>query len=161
MLDAESDWSDASIIHIAQPMPDLDCEGTLSWDDVKPGSTVAGNFTVKNIGDPTSELDWEITEWPTWGTWTFDPDSGEDLTPEAGSVTVDIEVVAPDEQNTEFTGEVKVINSDDPSGFCIISVYLKTPVNQNNMNSQSVQLLQRYIQRFLMLERLLGFPVTN
>jgi|GEM_PF-2423013 len=140
--------------------PDLECDGSLSWTDVEPGSTVTGSFTVSNVGDAGSLLDWEVESYPTWGTWTFNPESGTGLE-EGDTVTIDVEIVAPDEPETEFTGEVKVVNKDDPSDNCTIPVYLKTPVNQNNMNSQSVQLLQRFIQWFLMLERLLGSPVTN
>lgn len=127
---------------IPEPEPDLDCDGSLSWTDVPPGSTVEGSFEVSNIGEDGSELNWEVAEWPTWGTWTFTPSSGTGLTPAMGWINVDVEVVAPDDPNTEFTGEVKVINSDDPSDYCIISVYLKTPVNQNSMNSQFLQFLK-------------------
>jgi len=134
-----------------EPVPDLDCEGSLSWTNVEPSSTVTGSFTVKNIGDPGSELDWEIIEWPDWGDWSFDPDSGTGL-PDGGSETVDVEVAAPDDPNTEFTGEVKVINSNDPTDYEIIPVYLKTPVNQNSMNSQVLEFLQKVVQRFSMLE---------
>jgi len=132
------------------PEPDLDCEGSLSWTGVKPGSTVTGSFTVKNIGDPGSELDWEIIEWPEWGDWSFDPDSGTGL-PDGSSETVDVEVVAPDDPNTEFTGEVKVINSDDPSDYCTIPVYLKTPVNQPSTNRQ---ILKTILQQFLSFKQI-------
>jgi len=130
--------------------PDLCCDGRLSWDEVTPGSTVTGDFDVSNCGDDGSELNWEVKEWPNWGTWTFTPSSGTGLTPAMGWINVDVEVVAPDDPDTEFTGEVKVINSDDPSDFCIISVYLKTPVNQNNMNMNVFQLLQQLMQRLKM-----------
>jgi len=105
--------------------PDLSCEGSLSWNDVPGGSTVEGSFIVENIGDPGTNLDWEISEWPDWGTWTFTPTNGEDLTPEDGPVTVEVEVVAPDEHNEEFTGEIKIINSEDPRDYCIIDVSLE------------------------------------
>jgi len=113
-----------------QEIPDLDCDGTLGWEDVDPGATVTGSFTVENVGDPGSLLDWEIQSYPDWGTWTFTPESGADLTPEDGAITVDVEVVAPDEPETEFEGEVKIVNSDDPADFCIVEVALATPVNQ-------------------------------
>ncbi|MFO7677165.1 MAG: hypothetical protein R6V50_02110, partial [Thermoplasmatota archaeon] len=41
-------------------IPDLDCAGSLNWADVEPGSTVNGTFTVSNVGDAGSLLDWEI-----------------------------------------------------------------------------------------------------
>jgi len=84
-----------------QPQASLDCAGSLSWADITPGDTVTGEFTVENIGDPESLLDWEIESFPEWGTWSFDPESGLDLTPEDGAITVDIEVVAPEDPESQ------------------------------------------------------------
>jgi len=73
-------------------IPDLDCDGSLSWTEVTPGETVTGTFTVENIGDEDSLLDWEIESYPDWGSnWTFDPDGGTDL-PKGAPITVDVEV---------------------------------------------------------------------
>ena len=135
--------------------PDLECDGSLSWTDVKPGATVEGSFTVENSGDPTSELNWEIESYPDWGTWTFTPSSGEDLTPEDGPVTIEVSVVAPDEQNEEFEGEVKIVNTDDPDDYCIIGVSLATPVNQHSILSRIIQFLENLIHHFPLLERIL------
>jgi len=120
-------------------IPDLKCGGGLSWTwtDVEPGSTVTERFTVKNIGDPGSELDWEISNYPNWGTWTFVPSSGDNLKPEQGPVTVDVTIVAPNQQNQGFGGEVKIINKEDPTDFEIITVSLTTPYNSQQMSSQS------------------------
>jgi len=112
---------------IEDKIPDLECVGELSWEGVIPDSTVIGSFTVENIGDSGSELNWEVIEFPEWGEWTFTPDSGSGLTPDMGAQTVDVRVTAPSDKNKEFTGKVKVINTDDPSDFCEINIYLKTP----------------------------------
>ncbi len=117
------------------PMPDLDCYGSLSWTGVPPGGTVTGYFTVENIGDPSSLLDWEIEDYPNWGTWTFTPSSGDDLLPN-NPVTVEVTVIAPYEPNSDFTGEVKIINKENSSDFCTIDVSLATPVNQPYPHSQ-------------------------
>ncbi len=110
--------------------PDLECEGSLSWDNVKPGKTVNGNFKVQNIGGSGSLLNWEVnTSSITWGTWSFAPASGENLTPEDGQVTVQVSVSAPNEKNSEFQGHIRVENKDNSSDFDLIPVYLKTPVN--------------------------------
>ena len=37
--------------------PDLQCEESLSWDDITPGATVQGSFTVSNGGDAGSPGD--------------------------------------------------------------------------------------------------------
>lgn len=124
-------YDDMSLVGTAPPVPDLDCDGSLSWTNVPAGSTVTGNFQVGNVGEVGSLLNWEIESYPTdWGTWTFTPDSGTGL-PDGSWVTVDVSVVAPPDKDTEFTGTVKIINSDDPTDFCEISVYLKTPMSQS------------------------------
>ena len=112
---------------------DLDCDGTLSWTNVKPGATATGTFTVENIGEPLSLLDWEIESYPNWGTFTFDPTSGINLTPEDGAITINVEVTAPDETETKFSGEIKIVNSENPDDFCIIDVSLATPVSQQSL----------------------------
>ncbi len=59
---------------------DLEGSGVLNWIDVTPGSTITGNFIIKNNGDLGSSIDWRVTTWPSWGNWTFTPESGIDLT---------------------------------------------------------------------------------
>ncbi|MFO7677166.1 MAG: choice-of-anchor J domain-containing protein [Thermoplasmatota archaeon] len=135
------------------PIADLDCAGSLNWADVEPGSTVNGTFTVSNVGDAGSLLDWEIQSYPDWGTWTFDPNGGIGLTPEDGAVTVTVEVVAPMDKETEFTGQVVLVNSEDPDDTCTIEVALATPVNYQ---SPFLAFIQRLIQRFPLLSLLLN-----
>jgi hypothetical protein len=126
------------------PTPDLDCSGTLNWTDVKPGGTVSGEFQVANIGDPNSELSWKIDSYPDWGTWSFTPSNGSELTPAMGAITVGVMVVAPPDKKTQFTGEIKVVNTKDNTDFDVISVSLKTPLNQHILGQQP--------QNFLMMK---------
>jgi hypothetical protein len=105
----------------------LFCNGSLIWVDVKPGATIFGSFTVENIGAALSNLSWEITEWPDWGTWTFTPSGGTLLTPEDGPITINVSVTAPIKRNSEFSGQVKVVNSENSSDYDTISVSLATP----------------------------------
>jgi hypothetical protein len=105
---------------------DLYCEGDITLTDVEPGTTVVDSFIVQNSGADGTLLDWEIESTPDWGEWSFDPNGGVDL--ESWSpITIDVEIVAPEEANTEFTGEIKIINSEDPDDYCIIDVSLSTP----------------------------------
>jgi hypothetical protein len=128
---------------------DLDCSGELSFTDVTPGDTVTGTFTVENIGDEGSELSWEIQSYPDWGTWTFDPDGGTGLI--AGdSLDVDVEIVAPDETEAEFDGEIVLVNSEDGGDTCTILVSLVTPV------SHSVTFLELLAQRFPIFAKILA-----
>ena len=109
-------------------IPDLECHGSINLDDVEGGSTVYGSFEVSNIGGPNSFLNWEIESYPDWGTWTFDPISGENLSPDDGSITVDISIEVPPEKNTEFEGYITVVNLDDANDTEVILVYIKTPI---------------------------------
>jgi len=111
------------------PEPDLYCEGSLCWTDVRPGATVTSTFTVENVGDPGTLLDWEITEWPDWGTWSFIPSNGIGLMPEDWPVMVEVEVVAPDEPLSEYGGRIKIVNLQNPNDFCFIELSLITSSN--------------------------------
>ncbi|UCF11962.1 MAG: exo-alpha-sialidase [Thermoplasmatales archaeon] len=147
------------------PQAAIDCDGDLTWTGVKPGATVTDSFNVSNIGDPGSELDWDITEWPDWGSWTFNPSGGTALKPEDGPVTVQVTVVAPQgvprvllqPKDTTYTGTVKVVNLDDPSDFCIIDVSLTTPKNKAfNINMLFLRFLEQHPNIFPILRQLLG-----
>ncbi|MCX6661255.1 MAG: aryl-sulfate sulfotransferase [Euryarchaeota archaeon] len=110
-------------------IPDLDCEGEMSWTDIVPGSTLQGIFQVQNSGGANSTLDWEVASFPDWGSWSFTPMSGENLTPQDGKIIVEVSVIAPSQQNTEFDGFIRVENKDNQDDFNLIPIYLKTPVN--------------------------------
>jgi len=114
-------------------MPDLDCSGSLSWTNVKPGATVTGTFQVQNVGDHGSLLNWTVNSSSiTWGTWSFTPDQGKNLTPEAGPLTVYVSVVAPNQKKADFEAYIRVENQNDPTDFDVIPVTLKTPAYNNN-----------------------------
>jgi hypothetical protein len=107
--------------------PDLECYGTMSWNEVTPESEVTGQFTIENKGDSQSQLNWSIDETPQWGEWMFDPSEGTGLTPEDGPVIVNVNVVAPEEPNWDLEGEIKIVNTDNNSDFNTIQVSLSTP----------------------------------
>jgi hypothetical protein len=106
--------------------PDLTCNGTLSWDEIKPGTTIQGNFTVSNSGAPLSYLNWEVTSYPTWGTWSFTPASGTNLL-SGENVTVHVDVIAPKEKHTPFQGNITIVNTENPNDYCMLHVTLTTP----------------------------------
>lgn len=138
-------------------IPDLDCDGTLTWNKIPPGSEVTGSFTVRNIGEPGSKLDWSIIEWPSWGIWTFTPNEGDDLTPENGLLTVQVSLVAPNEQNKQFSGNITITNRYDTNDYCTISVSLATPKNKAiNVNPFFLRFLECYPSMFPLLRHLLG-----
>ena len=127
--------------------PNLYCNGTLSWSSIQPGQTVTGFFQVQNIGENSSLLNWEInTSSISWGTWSFSPEQGSDLTPEDGPVTIQVSVIAPNEKNMEFTGYIKVENTEDPQDFDIVSVSLQT--SRSISFSLHSSILRLFFERF-------------
>ena len=132
--------------------PNLDCEGSLYWTNVKPGGTVNGSFKVQNIGGEGSLLNWEINKSSIdWGTWTFNPEAGINLTPEDGMITVQISAVIPDKENSEFEGYIRIENKNDSEDFDIIPVYLKTP-RKRVLNLPFLDFLRNYPNLFLLVK---------
>lgn len=139
--------------------PNLECSGSLSWTDVKPGATVVGNFQLENIGDNESLLNWTIdTSSISWGTWTFNPESGARLTPEDGVITVLATVKAPDDPETDFEGLIRVENIDDPTDYGIILVTLKTPLK---IIPPWVTFLYNFLFRFFHQHPLMETMINN
>ncbi len=136
-------------------IPDLTCNGTLRWDKVKAGSTVTGSFTVSNIGQPGSLLDWEVSSKPVWGNWTFVPASGIGLLA-GSSVTISVSVVAPNQKNTPFTGTVEVRNQNNHADNCTIPVSLTTPRSKLSIDPLFINLLQRFFSQFPVLHWILN-----
>lgn len=119
----------AFVINGIEVRPDLACEGTLWWMDIRPGDAVTGEFKVGNIGSFRSTLEWEVISWPSWGTnWVFTPSNG---TLAAGSWTnVTVTVKAPNQKNQNFTGNITIVNKNDTTDYCEIDVSVTTPKNK-------------------------------
>ena len=113
---------------------------------------IEGNFTLTNIGESGSNLEWEITEYPEWGNWTLNPISGVGLTPEAGSVKINVTIIAPDNETEEFFGNLTVINKHDRDDYYNLHVYLETP----RTKPLRFNLLSWFLERFPLMERLLN-----
>jgi hypothetical protein len=133
--------------------PELSCAGSLNWVNIKPGEMASGKFFVYNNGEPNSLLNWEIYSHPDWGSWTFTPNSGLGLKPEDGLVTVTVEVIAPSDSQTQFTGQIFIVNSDYTINFCIVDVALATPLNYQSRFSFFFQkLVHHFPNAFPMLQ---------
>ena len=130
-------------------LPNLDGEGALDWKDIKPGSTVTGSFKVRNTGAPGSKLDWDIASFPIWGQWSFDPESGIDLKPEDGDVTVQVTVTAPSKKNDDFAGQIKIVNQEDNNDYILIQASLKTYKNKDyNFRSNLHNFIRNIFAKF-------------
>ena len=150
------DFDFAFILTGEPTIPDLQCSSSFSWTDVKTGETKSGSFTVENIGEPNSMLDWEIESHPDWGTWTISPESGDDLKPEDEPITISVSVVAPDEKNTEFTGNLSVVNKENASDYESIPISLTTSKNRLYINIPFLRFLEKHPHWFPILRLLLG-----
>jgi hypothetical protein len=137
-------------------IPDLQCDGELRWEQEKPGSEITGEFTIANIGEEGSMLDWEITEYPTeWGTWEFSQQSGENLMPEHGAQSITVTLEVPEDKNAEFTGEIKILNTHDPNDYDIIPISLTTTKHKPT-TTMFLRFLEQHLQVFPMLRHWLA-----
>ena len=139
---------------LPEKYPDLECEGAFSWTNLKPGAIVNGSFIVKNIGDAGSLLNWTVKSYPDWGTWYFMPPNGDNVKPEDGIVTINVEVIAPDLEETNFSGQIKIENKDNTSDYEIINVSLTTYKTKEINNLYS--LIEKLINRFPIFEKILN-----
>jgi eukaryotic-like serine/threonine-protein kinase len=126
---------------------DLKCTGSIKGLDIKPNSTIQGFFTVSNVGESNSKLDWMISSHPEWGKWTFDPSEGNDLEPDQGSITVEVTVQVPNNTKNTFTGKLHVINKENINDFEEIEISLTT---NKYLNSFYKEFLKKhsFIQSF-------------
>jgi C1A family cysteine protease len=127
--------------------PDLDIEGDLQWEKVKAGSTVTDDFIIKNIGESLSCLDWQITEYPEWGTWTFSPSTGDDLKPNGQNI-VTVSLKTPLERNQKFSGQIKIVNKDNTNDFAIIDISLTTSKNLQLSRTYATEFIQHLLKFF-------------
>ncbi len=128
-------------------------EYSLNWEKVKPGSIKTGYIKLRNAGLPYSKLDWEIVDYPDWGTWSFEPSHGEDLTPEDWVTMVNVTVTAPNEVNAIKQGEIKIVNKQNPDDFVVLRVTLSTPKTTISDNPFHT-FLEKLMGHFPMLMRL-------
>ena len=117
--------------------------GSLCWKKVKLEETVYGSFQVQNNGAPGSFLNWRINNSAiTWGSWSFSPNHGENLTPETGPIIVYVSVIAPNEKHSSFGGGIRIDDTQNPNDFDTIPVSLTTPVDDNAYNFQWILIKQ-------------------
>ena len=148
----------AYFVEIPDPA-DLECSGALYWDDVPAGETVSGVFDVINNGG--QPLSWEIESYPEdCGEWSFTPSSGvispgESVTVSVALVTPDARALANDPMDDEYTGDVKVVNSEDSSDSDTVPVSLTTPVSPgSSLLQQVIAFIVSLVERFPMLQRI-------
>jgi len=129
---------------------DIYCDGSLHWADIGAGSTIHTNFTVENVGEQNSTLDWEVAEYPEWGTWSFTPSQGGNLSP-GDKDKVGVSVIVPDKKIRNFKGYVKIVNKDNSSDFFILPASVATPMS----TTHSVPIIQKILQHLPILWKII------
>jgi C1A family cysteine protease len=113
--------------------PNLESNSDITLTDVKPGRVTTTSFTIQNNGEPLSNLDWEIADYPNWGIWTFMPHSVDNLKPNVDEV-IEVSIRTPSERNQQFNGEIKIVNKENSNDFSIIQVSLSTSKSIKHMD---------------------------
>ena len=129
----------------------LECYGDLNLENVKPGSTVICNITIKNIGEPLSNLRWKILSYPEWGRWTFTPLEGN--VKQGHTLKVKISINVPYEKHQNFTGEIKIVNKDDVNDYSIVKINLVT--SSLSPHYMFTQLLKTFMNKHITLYNIL------
>ena len=123
----------------------MQCTGSIHLTNIVPNATILENFTIENSGSPGSLLNWEITNYPEWGSWIFSLSKGTNLTPEQGPITINVSIGAPEKKNRDYTGFIKVTNLDNPADCHIVLVTLTTSYKPD---SRFVKILQILMEHF-------------
>ena len=139
--------------------PILNCIGFFNWTEIEPASTVTGTFIVENIGTPLSNLDWEISNWPYWGVWTFNPKNGSNLKPEDGLEIVSFSFRAPNVSNSRYDGQITITNIENESNYCTIETSLITPKISNNYIFDFSSIIEKIRNIFFIFKNVLYFKI--
>jgi hypothetical protein len=134
---------------------DLSAEGNLIFQDIKPSSTIIADITIKNIGAEGSYLDWEIQTHPSWGTWSFTPSSGDNLTPEQGDQIVHIEIIVPNEKNQQFTGDLIIGNKNNMDDTSRIEVTVATCKQKTDWHSLDMTHIYQWFKNNPVINRII------
>jgi hypothetical protein len=108
-----------------EPEPNVDCNGSLYFMDIEAGSTQFGSFTIKNTGEAGSKLNWRISSYPDWGSFSFSRSAGSDLG-SGEEVTIDVEIAVPNVDGAYYSGEIKVRDRECSCHWDTVSVVVET-----------------------------------
>lgn len=112
----------------------------IVWYNVKPNSQVDDKVYISNLGSYDSKLDWTINKFETdWGTWSFSPSNGNDLTTDEGDKSITVKVTAPNKYKEHFDGWIKITNKNDHTDYRIIKVELDTKKRGRGVNEKQIE----------------------
>jgi len=141
------------------PEPDLECQGSgLIYEDQEPGAEGAGQIKVCNYGGEGSKMNWYIdtADVPTWGTWSFAPESGTDVLDGSCDI-ISVDVVFTDSEG-EYNGVLKIYNADNASDYCEVttSVNIVKPRARTTQHQFLINLLEQFPALNLILKIIFG-----
>ena len=128
----------------------------LDFYFIKPGSEISTVLYPGNDGDEYSWLKWEITEWPEWGTWKFEP-SKKGECPGGYYDTVYLTITVPNQPEATFSGDVVFVNTEDLSNSVTITFIVKTIKTRQLVNPMIQQFFENLFEKFPLLENLFNF----
>jgi len=134
-------------------VPDLEVDkNDFDFGEVKRGSTKSGVFTLSNVGDLRSKLDWHVKSYPDWGKWKLTPNYGNNILP-GNPVEVKFEVEVPMDIKS-YTGSIIIVNSNYiyQTDLEEITVSLTSTKSREYTNQL---LFKRIIDKFPILQQLL------
>lgn len=110
----------------------LNCDTTtLTFGELSPGESATASFSIENLAEtPSTDLFWSISDYPEWGEWTFSQQNGQ-IAWDESPVEITVEVKAPEEKNTDFSGEIVLVNTYDSEDSVHIQLSLSTPQHQD------------------------------
>ena len=136
------------------PDADLNCDGQISKSGLEPGTyTINDEFEVENIGYPGSNLNWRVSDCPSWGSFSFDPDSGTNLQPEDGPLTVSVTIQITGGTNDRFSGNIEVENTEDTFDRDTVPVSISFPKWKSVCMNPN---FQKLLDQFPILRHMLG-----
>jgi hypothetical protein len=80
---------------------------------------------------------------------------GNDLTPDDGTKIIYITLIAPDQIHRHFSGEIKIVNTEDPNEYETIVVSLSTSKNKS-INTPFLEFLENHPRMVLLIRQILG-----
>lgn len=126
------------------PKADLECNGDISWKNVKidDNNVFTSSFEIENIckeGIYGAGLDWKVVSFPSWGKWNINPSSSNEAQSSlvaGSSITVNV-VLYGSLNNRDYTGEIRVENSNNPEDYDIVHVSLTVDSSNSNNDNQN------------------------
>lgn len=137
---------------------DLSVDGTLQWAKVKPGTILTDTISIENSGESFSKLNWEVFETPDWGTWVIE-EIDYAIYPENEPISIKIDLTVPNEEKADFSGEILLINKNDPNDIESISVTLST---RKDFQLYSLkELIINYLEDHTVLHKIMDLLVNS